>query len=131
MKKLEEIKYMLSSFFRQVTPEQMDQARAKTGIGYIPRGTLNQLLDDQSYSIEDLVILLLADTVTRQKELENKSERLAQLETLCSRQQKAIDDIANQSFKLRSLVAKISPDQEAISSFDILKNVVQRVEDSQ
>ncbi|MFK7764563.1 MAG: hypothetical protein AB8B62_14985 [Roseobacter sp.] len=129
MSKFTEIKSLLSSFFKQITPKKMEEARAITGIGHLPRGTLNQLLDDQPYSIEDLVTLLLADAVVRQGDLESKSERLASLETLWAHQQKAIDDIANQSFKLRSIVAKLAPDQEAVSSFDVLKSVAQRVED--
>lgn len=129
MSRFTEIKTLLSSFFRQITPEKMEEARAITGIQHLPRGTLSHLLVDQSFSVEDLVTLLLADAAVRQGELESKSERLASLEALCSHQQKAIDDIANQSFKLRSIVAKLAPDQEAVSSFDILKSVAQRVED--
>lgn len=128
MKKSEEIRSLLSSFFRQVSEDQLEQARAVTGIGYMPRGTLSHIVDDQRYSLEDLVTLLLADSLIRQELIQEKDERIAELENLCAQQQRAIDAIADQGLKLRSLLTRIDPQQEAVSAFDILKNVAQRVE---
>jgi len=131
MNKSQEIKALLSSFFQQLSAEQMEQARAITGIGYLPRGTLHHLLDDQKYSLDDLVTFLLAESVHRQEELRLKSERIAELETFCAQQQRAIDDIANQSLKLRALIDRINPDSSDFSSFDVLKGIAKRVEGDQ
>ena len=128
MNKISDVKALLSSFFGTISLDQIEQARAITGVGCLPRGTLSHLLDDQSYSLEDLVTLLLADTLVRQEDLKQKSERLAELETLCSYQQRAIDDIADQSLKLRALIANLDPDQAPLSSFDVLQSIAQKVE---
>lgn len=131
MNKSDEIKKLLASFFKQVSAEQLEQARAVTGLGYLPRGSLQHLFDDQRFSLEDLVTLLLADSMVRQEELKIKSERIAELEALCSQQHRAIDQIANQSIRLRALIAKIDPEQDALSSFDILKNIASHVDKEQ
>lgn len=130
-RKSKHIRALLTTFFDQVTEEQMQAARAKTGIGHLPRGVLNHLLDDQRYSVEDLVTLLIADAMVRQDTLREKSERLAALETHCADQQRAIDDIADQSLKLRALMSRLFPDQDPVAPFDILKNAALNVEPRQ
>jgi hypothetical protein len=128
MKNTEEIQALLSSFFDQVTPEKVEQARQVTGIAQLPRGTLAQLLASQSYGAEDLVTLLLADAMVRQEALSNETARADQLEHLCRQQRQAIDNIADQSLKLRRLIAPLLPDGEQVSAFDMLKDIAARTD---
>jgi hypothetical protein len=128
MKNAEEIQALLATFFDQVTPEKVQQAREVTGIAQLAPGTLAQLLASRSYGAEDLITLLLADAMVRQEALNDEMARTEQLEKLCSHQRQAIDKIADQSLKLRRLIAPLLPDNEQVSSFDMLKDIVERTD---
>ena len=130
MDKPEEIKRLVASFAEQVTPESLQQARSISGIGHLPAGTLQDLLKDHCLSVDDLVAMLLSGWMIQGEELRRSGQRIAELEDLCTHQKLAIDKIADQSIRLRSLVAAISPNTVAVSSFDILKNIVVRVEEN-
>lgn len=130
MNKSEEIKRLVASFAEQVTPERLQQARAISGIGHLPAGTLQDLLRDQSFSVDDLVAMLLSGWMIQGEELRRSGQRVAELEGICTHQKLAIDKIADQSTRLRLLVASISPNQQAVSSFDILKHIAVRVEEN-
>jgi len=130
MEHSDEIKRLIASFAEQITPERLEEARAISGIGFMPAGTLDVLLKDHDFSVDDLVTLLLSGWMLQGEELKQQLNRVSELEDLCSHQQQAIDKIADQSTRLRSLVAKISPENEALSSFDMLKGIAQRVERS-
>lgn len=128
MDKPEEIKRLVASFAEQVTPERLQQARAISGMGHLPGGTLQDLLKDHCLSVDDLVAMLLSGWMIQGEELRRSGRRVAELEDLCMHQKRAIDKIADQSTRLRSLIAAVSPNTQAVSSFGILKDIAVSVE---
>lgn len=115
---------LLAALSDQLTEESVAEARKRCGIAHMQRGVLTELIKDQPFSVEDIVTVLMSGWVLQSEEI----RRLSELEDVCEQQRRAIDEIANQSLRLRALLGVIVPDEETVSPFDILKNVAARVE---
>lgn len=130
MDKSDEIKRLIASFAEQATPERWEEIRAITGIGRLPEGTLQDLLKDHGFSVDDIVAMLLSGWILQSEELRRSEKRVEELEGLCAHQKLAIDSIVDQTARLRSLVTSILPNRAAVSSFDILKDIAVSVEET-
>lgn len=128
MSKPTDAQALLAALSDQLTTENIAEARRLGGIAHFERGALTDLIKDQAFCVEDIVTLLMSGWVVQADEIKRLNGRVAELENIRDQQCRAIDDIANQSLRLRSLLGSLLPDQEAVSSFDMLKNVAAGVD---
>lgn len=128
MSNLNDAKKLLESLSRQLDQDRLAEMRRVSGVGYLPPGVLTDLVQDQPYSVEDIVTVLLSGWTIRSMESERSAQRISELEALCQEQQKAMDLIADQATRLRFLLNSVSPDDAHVSPIDMLKSIAARAE---
>lgn len=123
MSEINNAKELIAAFLTELTEERLAEARRHSGIGYLPPGALAELVKDQPFSAEDIVTILHCGMVLQRKDNQINAARVTELEDICSRQQKSIDDIADQAMRLRSLFGSVLPDRNPASPLEMLKEV--------
>lgn len=109
---------------RGLTRSDLDVLRRKAKLDPLPDGSLIEALAEHGFSVEDLVTLLMAALVEKSEEATRHSREADRLKGLCREQMKAIDQIADQTARLKSVLAALDPDHQAGAAMDRLKALV-------
>jgi hypothetical protein len=107
----------------QLTEDRLAEARRLSGVGFLPPGTLTELVQDEPFSVEDIVMMLLSGGVLQTEDIKLKAARISELEDLCNLQRQSIDGIADQATRLSFLVGSVFPNESPVSSLDMLKKI--------
>lgn len=126
MSDFDQVKQLVANLSVQLTEERMAEVRSLSGIGCLPPGSLTQIVEDQPFSIEDIVTVLLSGWILQTEEIKLNLERISELEDLFSLQKRSIDGIADQTTRLRVLLSSLSQDENPVSPVDMLKHIAAR-----
>lgn len=92
-----------------LTRDDLEALRKRAGLESLPDGSLSRALAEHGFSVEDMVTLLMAALVEKSNEAKAKDDELHSLRELCHSQEKAIDQIYDQTVRLKSLLTAICP----------------------
>lgn len=126
MKNINDAKELVAGLSAQLSEERLAEVRSISGIGFLPAGSLSELIADQSFSVEDIVTVLLSGWILQQEEIKLNAEKISELEDQGRQQQLAFDEVIEQATRLRLLLSSLVPDREAVSSVDLLKQIAAR-----
>jgi hypothetical protein len=104
-----------------LTRADLDALRRRAGLEPLPEGSLAVALADHGFSVEDLVTLLMAALVEKTDEAGRQAREIDRLNGLCREQMRAMDQIADQAARLKSVLAAIDPDPSAGGAMERLK----------
>ena len=123
MKEFTDAKRLVANLSAQLTKERLAEVRCLSGIGYMPPGSLEQSIEDETFSMEDIMTVLLSSSMLQTEEIKLKEQRISELEDLCNFQRKSINEIADQAIRLSFMVGSIFPNEAPVSPFDMLKKI--------
>lgn len=126
MKNFNDAKELVAGLSAQLSEERLAEVRSISGIGFLPAGSLSELVVDQPFSVEDIVTVLLSGWILQQEEIKLNAEKISELEDQGRQQQLAFDEVIEQATRLRLLLSSLVPDREAVSSVDLLKQIAAR-----
>jgi hypothetical protein len=106
---------------RGLTRDDLDVLRRRAGLAPLPAGSLSSAVAEHGFSVEDLVTLLMAALVEKSDEAGRQAREIERLKGLCRDQMKAIDLIADQTARLKSVLAALDPNHPAGAAMDHLK----------
>jgi hypothetical protein len=114
-------KTVAAELTRGLTRDDLDVLRRRAGLRSLPAGSLSSAVAEHGFSVEDLVTLLMAALVEKSDEAARHAREVERLKGLCREQMKAMDQIADQTTRLKSVLAALDPNQPAGAAMEHLK----------
>jgi hypothetical protein len=109
---------------RGLTRDDLDALRRKAGLEPLPEGSLSDALLEHGFSVEDLVTLLMAALIEKNNDALEKAREIERLSGLVRDQTKAIDLIADQTARLKTVLLALDPKHRSMSAMERLKALV-------
>jgi uncharacterized coiled-coil protein SlyX len=111
---------------RGLTRDDLEALRQKAGLERLPEGSLADALSERGFSVEDLVTLLMAALVEKNLDVQTQAREIDRLNGLCREQRKAIDQIADQAGRLKSVLVSLDPDRARGGAMEHLKALAEK-----
>lgn len=110
---------------RNLTRDDLEALRRRAGLESLPEGSLSDALVEHGFSVEDMVTLLMAALVEKSNEVRDQAREIDRLNRLCREQVRAIDQIADQTSRLKSVLKRFGSDARSESAMDNLRSLVE------
>ncbi|MFW5655703.1 MAG: hypothetical protein ACOCTP_02450 [Roseicyclus sp.] len=116
---------VVAELTRGLSHGDLDVLRRNAGLEHLPEGSLSAALAEHGFTVEDLVTLLMATLVEKSDQTARQAREIHRLNGLCRDQLKAMDRIADQTVRLRRVLAALDPQRPTARAMDQLKALVE------